>query len=211
MDETACIGGLTLSADVRPAAWIGTDPAARGLAAYARVLHPAVTWVDDREQDVRWARVAAATGHTLDATTSWEAVARAWHPHGQPGVWEDEPIEGQPPVGHAARLVSLLAAHTGTPDRCWYAVWNGYGALALPRVGVPMAKIAGRSMLVLSGPLSSALTSLETAPFDRRANLWWPDDRAWLVATDVEATSTYVGGSAECIAAVRADDLLEVF
>jgi hypothetical protein len=27
------------------------------------------------------------------------------------------------------------------------------------------------------------------------ANLWWPDDRAWCVATEIDFNTTYVGGS----------------
>lgn len=41
-------------------------------------------------------------------------------------------------------------------------------------------------------------------------SLWWPDDRAWVVATDVDLNSTYVGGSAALVAALLADPGLEV-
>ena len=46
---------------------------------------------------------------------------------------------------------------------------------------------------------------------DRRLhpNLWWPADHAWCVATDVDMMTTYVGGSAETVAAVLADTGLE--
>jgi hypothetical protein len=37
-----------------------------------------------------------------------------------------------------------------------------------------------------------------------RADLWWPDDRARFVATDVDFWVSYVGGTAEAIAAVEA-------
>lgn len=39
------------------------------------------------------------------------------------------------------------------------------------------------------------------------ANLWWPDDRAWCVATEIDFMTTYIAGTAEAIAAIvaRAD------
>ena len=33
-------------------------------------------------------------------------------------------------------------------------------------------------------------------------NIWWPEDRAWYVATDIDLYDTYVGGSEECIEAI---------
>jgi hypothetical protein len=219
-------GTLTPSADVGPARWIAAGvphriaaPVPAGFEAYARILHPALRWDDDVEVEVPWAEVAAATHTPLHPGVTWETVAGRWHPHGHPGVWDEEPIEGQPSPRQAARLVTLLAAHTTDQDHCRYAVWDGYGALTLPRDGVPRFDLPGldlpgldlprRSMLLLTGPLAAAGTSLESAPFDRRANLWWPDDRAWFVGTDVEATSTYVGGSRACVDALLGDDVLE--
>jgi hypothetical protein len=210
--DPVTVGALTVSLDVGPAQWLAADSTVPpGLPARARLLHPAVRWVDDHEVDVRWSQVAAADGGTVGPGSSWETVAGDWAPDGRPGVWDDEPIEGQPPPHQAARLAELLAHFTTVPGRCWYAVWDGYGSLAFPRSGVPRVAVGGRSMLVLTGPLTAATTSLERPPFDRRANLWWPDDRAWLVATEVDATSTVVAGSPECIAAVLADDSLETF
>jgi hypothetical protein len=205
------VGALTISLDVGPAQWLAADTLVPpGFDAYARLLHPAVRWVDDREVPVTWAQVAAVEGTgPVGPVTSWETVAGAWAPDGHPGVWDDEPIEGQPAPEQTVRLIALLAAFTADQHRCRYAVWDGYGSLAVPRDGVPRVALAGRSMLLLSGPLSAATTSLEKPPFDRRANLWWPDDHAWFVATDVEATSTTVAGSRALVEALLADDALE--
>jgi len=40
-------------------------------------------------------------------------------------------------------------------------------------------------------------------------NIWWPEDRAWCVATDIDLYDTYVGGSQECIEAVLGNLELE--
>ena len=42
-------------------------------------------------------------------------------------------------------------------------------------------------------------------------SFWWPADRAWFVSTDIDISSTYVGGSAELAERLLADELLEVF
>jgi hypothetical protein len=39
---------------------------------------------------------------------------------------------------------------------------------------------------------------------------WWPDDRAWCVATDVDGFSTYIAGTQECIGALARDPRLEI-
>jgi hypothetical protein len=39
--------------------------------------------------------------------------------------------------------------------------------------------------------------------------IWWPDDRAWCVGSDVDLAASYVGGSAHCIEALVASQALE--
>jgi hypothetical protein len=41
-------------------------------------------------------------------------------------------------------------------------------------------------------------------------NLWWPDDRAWVVATEVDFAWTYVGGTRDLAEAVLGEPRLEV-
>ena len=44
--------------------------------------------------------------------------------------------------------------------------------------------------------------------FPQTPSIWWPDDRAWCVATEVDGYDSYVGGSQACIDAVLASELL---
>jgi hypothetical protein len=41
-------------------------------------------------------------------------------------------------------------------------------------------------------------------------NLWWPDDHAWCVATEIDLDSTYVGASEACIEELLANSKLEL-
>ena len=38
------------------------------------------------------------------------------------------------------------------------------------------------------------MTALAGLPWQQTPNLWWPDDRTWCVASDIDLASTYVGG-----------------
>lgn len=44
-----------------------------------------------------------------------------------------------------------------------------------------------------------------------RAHLWWPEDRAWCVASHFDFTSTFVGGSTACIDHVVCSSALEAW
>ncbi|OZE32668.1 hypothetical protein CH278_14555 [Rhodococcus sp. 05-2254-5] len=46
-------------------------------------------------------------------------------------------------------------------------------------------------------------------PFGMSAHLWWPDDKAWCTATDIDLMTTYVGASTSCIDAILTNVELE--
>ncbi|MEV4538466.1 hypothetical protein AB0J82_32280 [Asanoa sp. NPDC049518] len=113
---------------------------------------------------------------------------------------DSEPRQGSLPAAQADRLVRVLRRFTSTTD-CYFAVWDGFARSAVP----PTATVAmpERTMPLLRGPLVEAATvSMAVAPGDQSPSLWWPADRAWCVATDVDLTTTYVGGSQACVDAV---------
>ncbi|MFC7840727.1 hypothetical protein ACFY3O_27305 [Streptomyces sp. NPDC001046] len=182
--------------------------AAPGFAAYARVLHPA--YLD--EHPVRWETVGAAYGRTPSGTLPWHDLLGVTRDESYgdlhlPGVWDTSPGEGPTP-GHVARaLVPVLTRHTGTPDRCWYALWEGYGRWdwdAVPRFETPH-----RGRVLMSGTLSDAVSPHSLDPDAELPDLWWPDDHAWCVGGDTDLKSTYVGGSEALIADLLAAPELE--
>lgn len=82
----------------------------------------------------------------------------------------------------------------------------------LERWDAPKFSIPGRDLLLFSGSLHDAMESFYEpmgAPSFQTAYFWWPDDRAWFVATEIDFDSTYIGGSRACIDALVRDDLLE--
>ena len=64
-----------------------------------------------------------------------------------------------------------------------------------------------RAYHLLAGPVTAA--SVLPTPEWRCASVWWPDDRAWLVATDIDRYLTYVGGSDAAITALPAEPALD--
>lgn len=182
-----------------------------GFESHARLFHPAYLGASGRE--VGWAAIAEANRRQAHAGMQWPGVSGFEpfaQPAGQDGLWDEEPSTGSLPAPQAARLIAVLARHTSAAD-CFYAVWDGFGAPAIPFDGVVRVEMPGRSMVLLKGPLTGAATvSMETEPWQQSPSLWWPADRAWCVATDVDLMSTYIGGSRACVAELVADPGLEI-
>ncbi|MEU9703328.1 hypothetical protein [Streptomyces sp. NPDC047981] len=183
--------------------------AAPGFAAYARVLHPAALG----ERPVRWETVAAAYGRRVGALTDWHEVIGAERfyqnaaEYGLPGVWDEHPAEGPTPSEVAQALVPVLTRHTGTPERCWFGLWEGYGRREW--TGTPTFPTPERDEILLSGTLADVLSVDADEPFAELPDLWWPHDRAWCVGGDVDLVSTYVCGSEELIAELLATPGIE--
>jgi hypothetical protein len=155
----------------------------------------------------------------------------------QPGLFDSWPKIGSLPLELARDLVDVLGEHTAARERCWFAAWEGWGdfsngSAALATLGGspgdswrtlppgthrakprerPTFTLPHRGYYLARGPLAAALETVYGVTWAyQSASIWWPDDRAWCVATEVDFDWTYVGGSAECIAAVLANPKLEV-
>ncbi|HEY6203512.1 MAG TPA: hypothetical protein VI056_10765 [Candidatus Limnocylindria bacterium] len=226
--------------DLTPAKWIAErlHPFAQdagaiippGFDAYARIFHPAMRRVDQVDVPVRWREIANSNLRVHHSEMQFGAIAggSALKRGSQPGLWDRPPTTGTLPLDIARVLVGLLRGQTTTPERCWFAAWEGWGdpvfmtsrgsmdSPAPPLPGVSSRpktrtfKVPGRGYYIARGPLSAALETVYGATVNyRSASIWWPDDRAWCVATEVDFDWTYVGGSNECVAAVLGHPDLE--
>lgn len=132
--------------------------------------------------------------------------------------------------GSYSRLIAYLRAATTTPDDCFHALWEGAN-------GVAAGAEPGFSDSVLNGskvelvdeeghsvreyrlfrgsvddvgnwgsldPATGRSTDHELPP----AHLLWPADRAWFVASDVDADDTWITGRDHLIRAILADPVL---
>lgn len=220
------IGVLTLQDDVSPAQWVtdriqtfGESVASlvpTGFEAYARIFHPALSLIPGEERSVPWAEIATAGGRKAHAEMQLPNLTGQW-PHRDQQTessWNHEPDEGSLPRDIAVMLGMLLAPFTTTPDRCWFCVWDGFGGSKLPHQNPHKVELPHRLYHLLQGPIEgikeSFLEPWGSNAIWQSANLWWPDDRVWFIATEIDLMSTYVGGTRACIDALLGDPDLEV-
>lgn len=188
-------------------AWIPGD-----FAQYARVLHPA----KEGRRSVRWRELSEWSGKPLHRT-AWadDLLVRPDGMH-----WEDSggerPREGELEDPDFGRLIEHLGHATGTPGQLRVLVWTGYGGMPpYPALELSPSLTSAVRSYVLFG---AAIEPGEGAP-DPSASLdppypptfWWPADRAWFVSTDIDSTSTCVGGSVDLIERVLSDEGLEAY
>jgi hypothetical protein len=246
--------GLTLRTDVAPTEWIdecllphrGVSEGVRvgeivptGFEAYARILHPASRRVGDRFEPITWSELARTRGKTIHPEVQLKALLGDEFRHSAP--WGELPEADSIPEGLRAPLVEILRRFTRTADRCWFCIWEGYGAWfgghdlntysdtsrsaqrarkreafrrdereAAAMEQIPKASIMGgmRRCLVFTGSID-AVPDLTIGHMSCTPNWWWPDDRAWIVVSELDAPSTYVGGSAALAQAILDDPQLE--
>lgn len=196
--------------------------------AYARVFHP----VDDGGRARTWAAIAAENGRIVHAEMQLHEIARPVGAPRRDGDARDGRVRwGSLPTPELQTLSGLLAHHTSTPDLCWCCVWEGYGQLhgspstsrlAVPGhtpdlvpplvpaavLGGPRVEIPNRAYFLLHGSLHD-LTDLVHRLGGQSPNLWWPDDRAWCVSTEIDFAWTYVGGTDAAVDSVLTEPRLE--
>jgi hypothetical protein len=200
---------------------------------YARILHPA----HRAGAPVPWSEVARWSGNPLDRATSIQDLARrrdgtSWQRQGT-----SLPLEGQLEPPFFGRLLEILAEVTSTPERLWLLVWQGYAGGGAPYsranhwsqrfarstrrsaiTGLPQGEpvevsssltASGRTYFLHPGSIEGSPGEGDRGVLDKPPSFWWPNDRAWFVSTDIDSSSTYVGGSSALITRLLVDDLLE--
>jgi hypothetical protein len=74
---------------------------------------------------------------------------------------------------------------------------------------IPQVRLPAREHYLLTGPLGRTARPFGSGIREQSPSMWWPADRAWFVATEVDGFSSYVGGSQTAIDAVLASPELE--
>jgi hypothetical protein len=202
--------------DARPADWVvdgvrgfaesvlSLVPA--GFPSYVRVFHPVRLSqpAQPSHDGVTWAELAAANGKRVHAGMQLNAIGADL---GDLTNW----ASGTLAPDLASILVTALARHTRTPDRCYFAVWEGFGGLSRDVALAPTFTLPNRRYHLLAGPVDAARVSVLGDMRDQSPNIWWPEDRGWCVATEIDLQSTYVGCSAECLSEITSLDGVEAW
>lgn len=166
----------------------------RGFDHVLRVLHPAG---DGRT----WAEVAETNGTTAHRLAEWFNVSR------RPGLGRSssqDPEEGSVP---ASVLTAILDHCPGTGEM-FCAVWGGFGSW----FDEPHPKCTARGYYVFNTPRAPFHSWPGMDPrWPQSANMIWPPDQSWFIATDIDHDSTLVAGPAPLAEALLADRRLEAF
>lgn len=214
-----------------------TDVVPAGFDAYARILHPAAEAAPGGRRFVRWWEVAAWSGRTMEPTAAFHSIAIPPAPVAAAPPWFGQgPRQGSLAAADAESLSAVVRRHTRTPENCWFCLWDGYDWAGVPltaersrpaggtrgtveRTGPavpacvrngPRVELPYRSYFLYRGPVESALVRSGPGRHVQTANLWWPEDRAWCVASEIDLSWTYVGGSVALVRALVGDPALEV-
>jgi hypothetical protein len=206
--------------------------------AYARVLHPVET-PDTGDRLVRWADVAAWTAMPLRQDAQFHSIAlppSGTILGGPPPYSGQGPDAGSLYLPDAQILATIARDWTATPAQCWFCVWDGFGweipgtVAVLTELGQspqvieeprpdpvpgsvregPRVHLPHRDYFLYSGPVEAVgtLAGLDGA-WGQCPNIWWPDDLAWCVASEIDLPWTYVGGSRGLIDAILEDPGIE--
>lgn len=218
------IGELVAEDDVSPARWIHPRLAPRrpgewarltsmlpsGFDAYARLLHPAYQLehgADGELRSVRWSDLGKSRGIEPEGDVGFADLAD-WTPSGPhpPVGFTHEPCRGTMDPLEYRVLAEVLDEWT-LSDVGWCCIWEGYGWPELPQQfqGPPRVRLAQRDCLLARVRIGRPIEMHGQVP-----TMWWPEDRAWFVCTDIDSYSTYIAGTAACIEALRTHRRLEV-
>ena len=183
-----------------------------GFSEYVRVFHPAYRSVGSDRLAVAWGEIASTNGMRMHAGVQLGSItgSEAYESAGQPGVFDQPPLTGTLPRELLDPIVEVLARHTATPGSCCFAVWEGWGGLPSEVRSAPTFSVPQRSYHLLAGPIEASRDLADACqPLGpprwpntgwpaRSPNLWWPEDQAWCVATEIDLKTTYIGADPAC-------------
>jgi hypothetical protein len=129
----------------------------------------------------------------------FDRIANISELHEKP-PWGSLPLMGSLPREERRSIANVLGEFTLTPEECYFCIWEGYGFLDPDRYeNVPRVRVPDRGYLLFRGPLEAVMSFTNRVGWWKSPNIWWPADRAWCVATEIDLFDTYIGGSEACI------------
>jgi hypothetical protein len=131
--------------------------------------------------------------HTSTPEDCWFGVSVefGWSGHGPVGgaVFISEEEQVGPDADMSAAVSDLESTNRDSYDK-------------------PLVRAPARAFMLYRGPLEAAFWIADRCGWDHIPNLWWPEDRAWCVRTDIDLASTYVAGGEALIQDLLAESRL---
>lgn len=171
-----------------------------GFARVVRVLHPP-------EDGRTWGEVARASDRFVHPLVQWGSIAHHFDGSGRSS--DVDPDEGSVP---AATLAAILE-HCPANDDLTYGVWDGFGTWTdQDDQSALMPGWGGRSYRLFAGGKSAFTRWPGMHPCSpQSANLIWPNDHSWCIATEIDWDSTLVACSDAVADALLEEQRLEAF
>jgi hypothetical protein len=202
--------------------------------AYVRIFHPAGS---EEGEEVTWGEVARQLGTTAHREMQWHAIVGTHdYTNFQGSRWPGSPPNRAEMADEELdSLRPLLAAHTGTAERCFFGISTIHGGVDAEFAEAPFFELPHREYVVLAGPLAAVdqitlgsrhfgiayfyAADAEPPPdhepperfFRQAPSMIWPEDRAWFFHTEYDFDSTLVGGSRALVDAILAAPGLEAW
>lgn len=175
-----------------------------GFPRVVRVLHPPG---DGRT----WAQVARDAGRIMHPLVQWGSIAD--HDVSSGRSSDVDPAEGSDSVP----VLGAVLAHLPATGDVLHGVWVGYGEWSDSARAFPELVTLHREYYLFAGPARAhgSWPGWEqpwegyAETFPRTANLVWPVDRSWCVASEIDWDSTVVGCADDVAEALLADPVLE--
>jgi hypothetical protein len=208
--------------------------------AYARILHRPRRPTDGRIPTGSWVERATEMGREVGPKTSWDELKGPNSDEGQEDDWrpDEGSLIVQEAETLALVLSGHTSTRFDCWFAMWSGWGDLSGGIAsLHRVGGPISELkmrwrtrlegrrarreaarfrtfsllgGGRSYLLFEGPVEDAARFNLGSRFQSPA-LWWPEDRAWFVHTEIDASSTYLGGPQTLVDRLVGEQVLESF
>ena len=114
-------------------------------------------------------------------------------------------------IGSSSALIAFWYDGTTAPDDPSFsrpATEQDVVERARYLAAIPTIEIPSREYYLFTARVRD-VPEFSIAAWHQAPSIWWPDDRAWCVITEVDGYSTYVGGSTACIEALLNSDEVE--
>lgn len=182
--------------------WSKTVPAGAvapaGFDRLVRVFHPAG---DDNPRT--WAEVAAEQGRVMHPLAQWCGIYPPFD--GTSWTSEVDPESGSMPP----TVQEAILEHCPAAADVFYAVWVGFGFWEEADHGPTVRGRGGHRLFTGPKAVLSTWPGMERTWRKQSANLIWPPDRSWCIATDIDWDSTLVAGDSALAEALLSDPRLE--
>lgn len=124
-------------------------------------------------------------------------------------LWATPPATGGLPLRESMTVVQLLEPYESDTGDTLYFVYSASNNVTgtITAEVQPSVKIGHDRYHIFRGTIRSVENSIAGI----RPTLWWPEHRAWFVASDIDLHSTFVGASDAATRSLAASTDIEYF